>query len=160
MRLLIPTAFVLFLCLSTTGCKKEKIEEKIEETTEETNSTSTDSDKDSNEVNENKDEKEKIPINESDLFNKLTNGVLQGAQEINVREFNIPSNKADSLYSAFLEKDPLLFHLKVNGNIGYKVDLENPTYLSAFLPQYAIQPVHIPEKKGLKAGLFPVSGQM
>lgn len=100
MRLLIPTAFVLFLCLSTTGCKKEK----IEETTEETNSTSTDSDKDSNEVNENKDEKEKIPINESDLFNKLTNGVLQGAQEINVREFNIPSNKADSLYSAFLEK--------------------------------------------------------
>lgn len=92
MRLLIPTAFVLFLCLSTTGCKKEKIEEKIEETTEETNSTSTDSDKDSNEVNENKDEKEKIPINESDLFNKLTNGVLQGAQEINVREFNIPSH--------------------------------------------------------------------
>lgn len=145
MRLLIPTAFVLFLCLSTTGCKKEKLEEKIEETTEETNSTSTDSDKDSNEVNENKDEKENIPINESDLFNKLTNGVLQGAQEINVREFNIPSNKADSLYSAFLEKDPLLFHLKVNGNIGYKVDLENPTYLSAFLPQYAIQPVHIPE---------------
>lgn len=104
MRLLIPTAFVLFLCLSTTGCKKEKLEEKIEETTEETNSTSTDSDKDSNEVNENKDEKENIPINESDLFNKLTNGVLQGAQEINVREFNIPSNKADSLYSAFLYK--------------------------------------------------------
>ena len=31
MRLLIPTAFVLFLCLSTTGCKKEKLEEKIEE---------------------------------------------------------------------------------------------------------------------------------
>ena len=45
MRLLIPTAFVLFLCLSTTGCKKEKLEEKIEETTEETNSTSTDSEK-------------------------------------------------------------------------------------------------------------------
>lgn len=99
MKLLIPTAIVLFFCLFTTGCKKEKLERKTEEKTEEINSMPTDSDKDSDEMDENKDEKENIPVNESDLFNKLTNGVLQGSKEINVREFNLSSEKADSIYN-------------------------------------------------------------
>lgn len=146
MKQLIPTAFVLLMCccLSFTGCKKERLTEKTEESLQQP-TTPTEEENNENDNNTNESENKENPTEVSGLFNKLTNGVLQGAQEINVREFNIPSNKADSLYSAFLGKDPLLFHLKVNGNIGYKVDLENPTYLSAFLPQYAIQPVHIPE---------------
>lgn len=145
MKQLIPTAFVLLMCcLSFTGCKKERLTEKTEKSLQQP-TTPTEEENNENDNNTNESENKENPTEVSGLFNKLTNGVLQGAQEINVREFNIPSNKADSLYSAFLEKDPLLFHLKVNGNIGYKVDLENPTYLSAFLPQYAIQPVHIPE---------------
>lgn len=145
MKQLIPTAFVLLMCcLSFTGCKKERLPEKTKEPLQQLTAP-TEEGNNENDNSTNESENKENPTEVSGLFNKLTNGVLQGAQEINVREFNIPSNKADSLYSAFLGKDPLLFHLKVNGNIGYKVDLENPTYLSAFLPQYAIQPVHIPE---------------
>lgn len=145
MKQLIPTVFVLLMCcLSFIGCKKERLPEKTKEPLQQlTAPTEEGNNENDNSTNEN--ENKENPTEVSGLFNKLTNGVLQGAQEINVREFNIPSNKADSLYNAFLEKDPLLFHLKVNGNTGYKVDLENPAYLSAFLPQYAIQPVHIPE---------------
>lgn len=145
MKQLISTAFVLLMCcLSFTGCKKERLPEKTEEPLQQP-TTPTEEENNENDNSTNESENKENPTEVSGLFNKLTNGILQGAQEINVREFNIPSNKADSLYNAFLEKDPLLFHLKVNGNTGYKVDLENPAYLSAFLPQYAIQPVHIPE---------------
>lgn len=145
MKLLIPTAIVLFFCLFTTGCKKEKLERKTEEKTEEINSMPTDSDKDSDEIDENKDEKENIPVNESDLFNKLTNGVLQGSKEINVREFNLSSEKADSIYNSFLGRNSFLLHLKVNGNTGYRVDLEHPEYVAAFIPQYSISPSYFQE---------------
>ena len=48
------------------------------------------------------------PEQMSELFKKLTNGVLRGEQAIDVREFHIPQTKADSIYQQFLAKNPFI----------------------------------------------------
>lgn len=127
MKLLTPIAFFfLMFSLFFTGCKKEKLEEKAKEPSNvPTGST------DDTENSDGTDEKEEndSPTDALKLFQRLTNGVLQGEKEIDVREFNISSDKADSLYNCFIRNNPLLFHLKVSGNIGYRVDLQHPEYL-------------------------------
>lgn len=133
------------------GCRKEKVEtppekppvESVEDTQEEK-----ESDAEAEKEEENPNEREeamKEPGKESEVFRVLTNGVLRGEKEIAVKEFHIPTAKADSMYRAFLHSHPLLFHLKVGGNIGYRVDLEHPEYLAAFLPQYAVSPTALPD---------------
>lgn len=130
------------LCLS--GCKKDILLEKT--------SQNQSSDNDSNEPpkestgNDNKEEEEdnnQTQTEESEINRKLTNGVLQGAKEINVREFNIQANKADSIYNSFVRSNPMLFHLKVVGNTGYRVDLDNHEYIAAYIPQYSIPPASL-----------------
>lgn len=133
------------------GCRKEKLEtppekspvESVDETQEKKESD-TGAEKEENKPNEREDTAEDLG-KESDAFRALTNGVLRGEKEIAVREFHIPTDKADSVYRAFLRSHPLLFHLKVSGNIGYRVDLEHPEYLAAFLPQYAVLPTALPD---------------
>lgn len=141
MKLLTPIAFFfLMFSLFFTGCKKEKLEEKAKEPSNvPTGST------DDTENSDGTDEKEEndSPTDALKLFQRLTNGVLQGEKEIDVREFNISSDKADSLYNCFIRNNPLLFHLKVSGNIGYRVDLQHPEYLATFIPQYAVLPAII-----------------
>lgn len=147
MKRLIPTVFVLFIAcgLFFAGCKKEQLEEKKKETQVES-AEQTEEVKDSGDVEEEKkedevkaDEPEDEPgREEGGLSHKLINGVLRGEKEINVREFQISPDKADSIYKSFQVNNPLLFHLSVRGNIGYRVDLENPEYLMAFIPQYSM----------------------
>lgn len=153
MKQLFPMTLGLWVVCSLFlfGCRKEKVEtppekspvESVDETQEKKESdTETEKEEDtSNEQEETMEESGK----ESDVFRALTNGVLRGEKEITVREFHIPTAKADSVYHAFLRSHPLLFHLKVSGNIGYRVDLEHPEYLAAFLPQYAVSPTALPD---------------
>lgn len=139
-QIILNALILLACCLCFTECKKENLAEKPDKT----NLTPADSSENSEDPDKKEEEEEKqddTPLtNESELFYKLTNGVLQGAKEINVREFNIPTEKADSIYSSFLRNNPLLFHLKVVGNSGYRMDLENPEYLATFIPQYSVSP--------------------
>ena len=133
------------------GCRKEKVEtppekspvESVDETPEK-KEPDTETEKEEDTSNEQEGTMEESG-KESDVFRALTNGVLRGEKEIAVKEFHIPTAKADSVYRAFLRSHPLLFHLKVGGNIGYRVDLEHPEYLAAFLPQYAVLPTALPD---------------
>lgn len=151
MKRLIPTVFVLFIAcgLFFAGCKKEQLEEKKKETQVES-TEQTEEVKDSGDDEEEKkedevkaDEPEDEPgREEGGLFHKLINGVLRGEKEINVREFQISPDKADSIYKYFLLNNPLLFHLGVRGNVGYRVDSENPEYLMTFIPRYSMSTVY------------------
>lgn len=150
MKRLIP--IVMTLCvylLSVSGCKREKLEKPVQEISvvpaDSTETTETPTEE-SGEENENvPDGTEEPAAEETDIFRALTNGVLRGEKEVLVKDFRIPAAKADSVYNAFLRSHPLLFHLKVGGNIGYREDLKNPGYLAAFLPQYAVSPAALPE---------------
>ena len=133
------------------GCRKEKLETPPEKSPVESVDDAheqKESDEETKKKEDNSNELEGAmdePGKEGGVFRALTNGVLRGEKEIAVKEFHIPTAKADSVYNAFLRSHPLLFHLKVSGNIGYRVDLEHPEYLAAFLPQYAILPTALPD---------------
>lgn len=145
MRHLSLSALLLLMCsIFFSGCEKkepetEKIPEKIGQQ---------DSDKEPGPSDEDTTEEEKPaspPLQVHDIFKRLTNGTLQGKEEIDVRDLHIPETKADSIYKQFLADNPFLFHLKAGGNIGYKVDLSNPEYLNSFLPMYGSNPNYIHE---------------
>lgn len=150
MKRLIPIAMALCVyLLSVSGCKREKLEKLVQKTSvvpaDSTETTETPTEE-SGEENENvPDGTEESAAEETDIFRALTNGVLRGEKEVFVKGFRISVAKADSVYNAFLRSHSLLFHLKVGGNIGYRVDLEHPEYLAAFLPQYAVSPAALPE---------------
>lgn len=144
MKRLFPKAFVLFMVcgLSFIGCKKEQLEEKktqvesIDQITEESENSGGGIDE--KEEDGKADGAENDIKKEDEIFRKLTNGVLRGEKEISVVEFLISTEKADSIYKQFLINNPLLFHLSIMGNMGYRTDWENPEYLSVFIPRYSM----------------------
>lgn len=147
MRKLPLLALSVLMCgMLCSGCEKKEPEiPKAPEKTEEK-----DSEKGPEQTGDTTEEKtpeeenpQTTPEQMSELFKKLTNGVLRGEQAIDVREFHIPQTKADSIYQQFLAETPLLFHLKMSGNIGYRTDIDNPENLKAFLPRYAVNPSHM-----------------
>lgn len=147
MRKLPLLALSVLMCgMLCSGCEKKEPEiPKAPEKTEEK-----DSEKDPEQTGDTTEEKtpeeenpQTTPEQMSELFKKLTNGVLRGEQAIDVREFHIPQTRADSIYQQFLAETPLLFHLKMSGNIGYRTDIDNPENLEAFLPRYAVNPSHM-----------------
>lgn len=149
MRKLPLLALSVLMCgMLCSGCEKKEPEiPKAPEKTEEK-----DSEKDPEQTGDTTEEKtpeeenpQTTPEQMSELFKKLTNGVLRGEQEIDVREFNIPETKADSIYKQFLTDNPFLFHLKISGNIGYKTDLSTPEYLKSFIPMYGVNQNYIQE---------------
>lgn len=133
---------VSLLCF--TDCKKEILNEapKHGETSknDDTGNEKSQNEKSEEENKDNNKEKEEgnTTNSESTILKKLVNGVLKGEKEIDVREFNITKDKADSIYNNFIRNSPLLFHLRVAGNVGYRVDLENQDFLAAYIPQYSV----------------------
>lgn len=123
------------------GCEKKEMETKKETEQKETSST----DDTEKEENPEKEDPGTASLQIDELFKTLTNGVLRGEKEIDVRNFNIPETKADSIYKKFLAENPLLFHLKIANNIGYITDSELPENLQAYIPMYACNPSYIQE---------------
>lgn len=142
------TLLLLTCSILCSGCEKKNLE--VEKTPEKTEPK----DSDKNTIQD-KEEEEEETLEEDNpettflqtnaLFKKLINGVLRGEKEIDIHEFNIRETEADSIYKQFLADNPLLFHLKISGNIGYRTDQTPQNYLRSFLPMYAVNTNYIQE---------------
>ncbi len=78
-----------------------------------------------------------ILTRDEQIYRSLFNSILRGGKQIDVKELNIPKEDAEKFYTNISWNNPLLFHLKIDGNMGYAIQLDNPTFLNYYIPAYS-----------------------